>query len=346
MKRCAAALVLGLAVAGTGCGKKQTGFAEFHYTTQPKTPLASDYMNIAVRNTQTQVEGPEAGEYDQKKWATMTADLLQYHLQQAADEHNIPLKLVDREHMKLAMEEKDLASAGITDAGDDLGAAQLQGAKAVLTSKVTIKIDKQVGKKRTISGLSAFASAWSHGGGGGGSVDTEEVEEESRNITVQCQFQLKDAATNDIVVGYSSPPSQEFNRTKAGSFFGSSKTEADMTPRDQVIGAMIEKHAKDFLAKFVPTEETIKVEFRSSGSDACNAGVTALNNSEYDAALKHFRAAFAEDPEDHVAYFGAGVCAEKLGDMEAAMKYYKQARSYRPQEGMYAAAVERVERRA
>ena len=68
-------------------------------------------MKIAVMNAQM---SGDTSEFDESKWAKMTADLIQHNLEQAAEHNNIPIKLVDREHMKLTMGEKDLAAAGVT----------------------------------------------------------------------------------------------------------------------------------------------------------------------------------------------------------------------------------------
>ncbi len=331
-------MVIGAVLAGCG-PKSTTATVAFSRLIQPKTTLSEQYMQIAVMNAQM---GGDTGEYDQDKWSRMTADLIQYYLEQAAEKHNIPIKLVDREHLKMTMGEKDLASAGVSDSGDNVGSAQVKGAKAILTSKVTIKIDKQVGKKRTVDAMSVIGGGWRHGGFGGGSVDTEQVDEEARNITVQSQFQLKDSATNDVVISHNSMPSQEFTKTKASPFFGSSKTEADMTPRDQVIGGMIERQAQEFLAKFVPMEIQATVEVTPSNNEKSNAGVRCLVTDDYESALSNFKQAIAENGDDHKSLFGAGVCCEKLNRIDEARKYYKLAQSLKTDEPKYKAAVERI----
>jgi hypothetical protein len=336
MKWTSACLGLILVIVLTGCSKTQIATVEFASTIQPKEPLPEKYMHIAVRNAD--ISG-DTQEFDQKKWSTMTADLIQYDLQQAAEKHNVPLKLVDREHLKLAMEEKDLAAAGVTDSGDKVASAQIQGASAVITSKVTIKIDKQKGKGRTISSMGGWASGW----GGGGGVDSQEVDKESRNITVQCQFQLKDAATNDIIVSYTGKPTQEY--TKAGRtspFFGGSKTESEMTPRDKVIGEMIDRQLREFMVKFVPTEIDATATVKPSKHEMSIAGVRALVSDDYETALQDFKQAIAADTSDYRSMFGAGVACEKLKKYDGALKYYKQARSFEAKDPEYARAVERV----
>ena len=328
--------VLSLSVIVAGCGPKgPVATVDFSATIQPKQPLDEKYMTLAVRNAD--VTG-DTEEFDQKKWAVMAADMVQNGLQQAAEKYNVPLKLVDREHLKLAVEEKDLADAGITDSGDKVGSAKIQGAAAIITSKVTIKIDKQKGKGRTITDLGGWGTSY----GGGGRVHTEEVERETRNITVQCQFQLKDAGTNEIIVPYSGPVMQESSKSRTSPFFGRSKTEADMTPRDKVIGEIVDRQIREFLVKFIPTEIVAQAVVKPGKHEMSVAGVRAQVIDDYETALASFKQALAEDPDDHRSLFGAGVAAEKLKKYDEALKYYKQAQSLDPKEEQYSDAVRRM----
>lgn len=335
MKRVGVLATVGLLLVVTGCGKKPGTLVDFSYTVQPKQPLAEDYMNIAVYDAR--MEG-DTGEFDQKKWSEMTADLLRHHLQQAAEKHSVPLKLVDRQHMKIALGEKDLAAADITDSGDEIASAQIEGATAILTSKVTIKIEKQKGKSRTISSLGAIAGSW----GGGGHVGTSEVDKESRSITVMCQFQLKDAGTNSIIVSHTGDFEQRHDKGKPSPFFGGSKTEADMTPRDKVIGDIVRGQIKDFLVKFVPTDLKAECHVKASAHEMSAEGVYALRTRDYEAALSNFKQAAGENREDHKSLFGAGVCCEAMKNYNEALRYYRQARDIKPKEAQYRDAVDRV----
>lgn len=340
MKRLSIVAVLPM-IAVLGCGpKRPTVTVEFSYTTEPAQTISEQYMKVAVKNAN--MKG-DTGEYDQDKWSKMTADSLRYYLQEAHDKHGMPFQLVDRQHANLAIEEQDLAAAGLADDSNDIGSAGLEGVGSIMTSDITIKIDKQTGKKRTVDSGSMFAHAGRYFGGGGGSVHTTEVDEEARNITVSCQFQLKDPAGNKIIVAHSALPSQEYTRTKAGGFFGSSQTEADMTPRDQVIARMIDKHMKDFLAKFIPTETNEEVVFKPSKNEFSVEGAKAVRAENYERGLAQFKLALGENEEDDASAFGAGICCEKLQKFDEARKFYRQARSYKPKEPAYERAVKRVE---
>ncbi|MCZ6817184.1 MAG: tetratricopeptide repeat protein [Planctomycetota bacterium] len=344
MKRLAIVAMVPM-IAVMGCGpKRPTVTVDFTYTTQPSQEISEQYMKVAVMNAT--MKG-DTGEYDQDKWSKMTADSLRHYLQEARERHGIPFQLVDRQHVKLALDEQDLAAAGIADDSNDIGSAGLEGVGSILTSDITIKIDKQVGKKRTIDSASVFAHVGRYwGGGGGGGITTTEVDEEARNITVSCQFQLKDPAGNRIIVAHSALPSQEYSKTKASGFFGSSQTEADMTPRDQVIAGMIEKHMMDFLAKFIPTEISETVKCKPSVHEASIAGADAVIAENYEGGLQQFKLAIVEKGDDHASLFLAGVCCEKLERFDDARTYYKRASAYKPKDQQYRRAVQRISKAA
>ena len=171
---------------------------------------------------------------------------------------------------------------------------------------------------------------------------TSEVDKESRSITVMCQFQLKDAGTNAVIVAHTGDFEQRKDKGKPSPFFGGSKTEADMTPRDEVIGDIVRRQIRDFLVKFVPTDIKATCEVKAGGHEMSAEGVYALRAGNYETAMANFKQAAAEDRDDHKSLFGAGVCCEKLEKYDEAIKYYKQARSIKPKEGQYRDAVARV----
>lgn len=334
MRHVYAVMMSCVVVAVAGCGKKPTAIVDFSYTIQPKQPLTEE-LKIAV--VDARMEG-DKGEFDEKKWSGLAAEMIRSRLQNSTDAHKLPITLVDREHVKKSLAEKDLAAADLTDSPEELGSAKIEGANAMLTSKITIKIDKQKGKGRTVSGLGAVAGHW----GGGGHVQTDEVDKESRNITVACQFQLLDVTKHAILVGYSGEPVQNFEKGKTSPFFGGSKTESDLTPRDKVIGAVVDDQLTKFLCKFVPTEIKDSCEVKAGGNKLSEEAVKAMVVDDYEGGLAKFKAAIAENADDHKSLFGAGVCCEKLEKLPEALKYYKQARSMEPKDEQYRAAVERV----
>lgn len=333
MKYVSALTVLFAFVAGTGCGGGPTATVDFSRTVQPKQPLPEEFMQIAVYPSET----TGSKEYDQEKWKEMAANMIQYSLQQAAEKHGVPIQLVDREHLKISLAESDMKDAGITE-GEPATSA-LAGATAIITSKVNVKIDKQKGKGTSMDAMSAFGSVW----GGGGGFSTREVDEVSRSITVQCQFQLKaNDGSNAIIASHTGPWEQHSESAEAGFFFGSSKTEQDMTPRDKVIGAIIEKQLKQFMCKFVPTDIDTTVKVEPSGHDGSIAGAEALIAEDWAAALSDFKQAIAEDSRDDESLFGAGVAAEKLDRLKEALRYYKLAAGYEDDEPQYTTSVARV----
>ena len=337
MRNIALSLALCIVSVGlVGCGggsKKATATVNFTSTTSPKQPLPDRYMRIAVYNADV-VSDEGSDTFDEKKWRQMAADFVQSELERAAEQHNVPIKLVDREHMKASLGEKDMAAAGLTDSGDAMAAATMAGANAVLTSKMVVKIDKQSTTKYKSGGSFRGLPL------GGGGAETRE----SRNITVTCQFQLKDAGTNEIIYSHSGKPRRHYQGGgRSNPFWSSSKTEVDMEPRDEVIAQILEAELHVFMSKFVPVTFSDTSVVAPSGNENSKAGTRALVAEDWETALQNFKAALAEKPADHASLFGAGVACEKLGQLEEARKYYKQALSYEEEEEAYGAALNRVE---
>jgi len=188
-----------------------------------------------------------------------------------------------------------------------------------------VKVESHSGKKRTIDAMSLMGGGGRHWGHGGGSVDSTEVETVTRNMTVQTEFKLTDAKTGEVWAHWMPKTYRATEKTEASPFFGSSQTEAELTPRDQIIGTLVERGARDFVSLFLPCTVEHEVEVKSSGNESCEQGVKLLNGDMYEEAIEQFKMALVEEPEDDRAAFGAGVACEALGRHTEALDYYKRA---------------------
>ena len=133
------------------------------------------------------------------------------------------------------------------------------------------------------------------------------------------------------------------DKKKPGFFFGSGKTEADLTPRDQIIAACVEEAIIEFLSHLVPCDYEFELHIESSHNEQCANGVKMIRGEDWEGALQAFQAALAEDSQDDRAAFGAGVVCEKLGKYEEALKYFRNACVIQD-ELEYAEARDRVKR--
>ncbi|MEK7757929.1 MAG: tetratricopeptide repeat protein, partial [Planctomycetota bacterium] len=115
------------------------------------------------------------------------------------------------------------------------------------------------------------------------------------------------------------------DRTKASPIFGSSKTEAELTPQDQIIGSLVERGAREFVSMLMPCRIDVETEVESSGNKNCVEGVKLLRAESFREAISAFKSAVADDSNDHRAAYGAGVACEATGQYDAALRYYKQA---------------------
>ncbi len=152
----------------------------------------------------------------------------------------------------------------------------------------------------------------------------------ARNITVQTTFKLVDTVNNRNWITYSPVPYSRFDKTKTSILFGSSQTEAELTPRDQIIKEAVTKAARAFVSQFLPCEMRYEVFVESSMNKSCQTGVKLLRAEAYAEALSYFKLALGESADDHRAALGAAVAAEAAGDYQQALRFYRRAYGIRP----------------
>ncbi len=305
-------------VTAVGCGGSERAMVEVSYVLNPSVGLPEGMSSVAIMDAQV-------NEVTDKKWSELAANYIQHLIQESKEKYGTELEVVDRKHTGTVMKEHDMAAAGLSDAPQTMAMAKLLNVQGMIMTEINVKVETHKGKGRTISSL----GAWGHGGhgwgGGGGRVGSEEAETVSRNITVQTDFKLVDTANSKNWTTHSPKPYRASDKTKVSPFFGSSKTEATLTPRDEIIGAAVETGARQFVSKLIPCAVRYEVEVKSSSQENCVQGVKYLRGDMFTEALGQFKLALADDPEDHQAAFAAGVCCEAMSNFDKALNYYKRA---------------------
>lgn len=296
-----------------GGGSKEIAMVTVSYTAKPTMSLPRGMDTVAVLDSGT-TNATEA------KWSKMAANMISGLLGEASRKSGGKLKVADRKNLTRIMAENDLALAGLVDGANAAKAIKVLDVQGLIDSSITVKVEKHKGKGRTIT--AANIASWRWGGG----IRTEEVDNVSRNITVQCTFRLQDKS-NKIVVERVSPTLRKTDKTKTSPFFGASKTEAELTPRDKIIGELVEKEVRRFIGQFLPVEIEETIQVQASKNDSCKAGVRFLAAGEYDEAIGMFKQAIAADEEgqDKHATFGMGVACEAKGSLDEALKHYRTA---------------------
>ncbi len=142
---------------------------------------------------------------------------------------------------------------------------------------------------------------------------------------LQTSFKLVDSGDGKVWEYFSPRTYRDTDRTTASPIFGSSRTEAELTPQDQIIRKLVERGAREFVSTLMPCRIDVEAEVVSSSNENCTQGVRWLRGESFRDALALFQAALAEDSGDHRAAFGAGVASEALGNHDRALSYYNQA---------------------
>ncbi len=317
-KDCSAVLAGGLvcAVVLSGCASEHA-YVTFGYVVEPERGLPPGMRTISI-------EPATLGPNTDPKWSDLSVRILQHLVNEARNRYGADVVLTDRLDAQATFEEDDLRAAGMsTDTRSSGG--RLLAADGKIFPTINVKVEKTVGKASTISGLDLFGFGGHGWGGGSADIRTKEVSTVTRTMTVQTDFKLVDTADNRDWEHYSPKPFVGTDRTTASPLFGSSQTEAELTPRDQIIATLVERGARGFISRLLPCRIDVEVEVDSSGNKNCVKGVKLLRAEMFDEALWAFKSALADNGDDHEAAFGAGVACEASGRYEDALRYYRRA---------------------
>jgi len=281
-----------------------------------------------------------------KTWAKVSADLMERMIADAAKKYGSDLKVAKRRETRKVMAERDLQMAGLVGGGAAVQAAKLLDVQALISSQLNIRVEVKKSKKTTID-ITSLAGGGGHGWGwGSGTAAAREADAIARNITVQCKYSMVDAGSGEALFEYAPRPFRKLDSKKPGFLFGRSAGEADLDPVDHYINDLVEQGTREFVSMFVPCEVAYAYELKSGSNKESAQGVRLLRADNYEAAMQSFRAALAEDPNDHRSVFCMGVTSELTGDWESALKYYRQASAMpdldEDEVAMYVAAKNRV----
>lgn len=297
----------------TGCSSREWATVSFSYAVEAEKGLPPGMNTIAIMPAKVSAN-------TDPKWSDMSVVVLQSLINESRSLYGTNITVTERHDTQAVFDEADLAAAGISTKRGGTG-GKLLGAEGYLLSNINVKVETHRGMQRTLSGLTLSGSRYD----GYGDFRTTEVETVLRNMTVQTSFKLVDTA-NGEVWAFSRPRTfRSTDKTHASPIFGSSQTEAELTPQDQIIGALVERGAREFVSRLMPCRIDVEAEVESSGNQDCVMGVKNLRAENFDIALDFFRSAIAQNPEDHRAAFGAGVASEAMGNFDRAMRFYKQS---------------------
>ncbi len=300
----------------TGCASEEA-YVRFSYVVDPERGLPPGMKTISIEPA---VLGPATD----PSWSDLCVRILQDLVNDAHNNYGAEVVLVDRIDTQATFDEADLRAAGMS-TDTKTREANLLAVDGKIFPTINVKVEQTVGKESTISGLDLSGFRWGRGKGGSVDIETREVSTVTRTLTVQTDFKLVDTSTNRDWEHHTPRPFVMTDRTEASLFFGSSQTEAELTPRDRVIESRVMRGAKDFISKLLPCRIDVEAKVVSSGHGDCVEGVKLLRAEMYDEAIRLFRNALAASSDDHAAAFAAGIACEASGRYDEALRYYRRA---------------------
>lgn len=313
---------VGLGVVGCGAGGgREAANVNFSYVIEKEKGLPPGMKAVAIVPA-------KVGATTDPKWSDMSSTILASLINESKSKFGTPITVTERRDTKPVFEEADLAAAGMsTKTGGQPG--QLVGADGFVLSNINVKVETHTGKQRTLSGVDLSGLAGELRGdnyrGGRVKAETSEVETVTRNMTVQTEFKLVDATNGRVWEHYSPRVFRATEQTKASPIFGSSRTEAELTPQDRIVATLVERGAREFVSMLMPVRVDVEAQVQSSGNPNSSEGVRRMRAEDYAGAIEAFNAALVENPNDHRSAYAAGVAAEAMGNVDMALSFYNRA---------------------
>ncbi len=300
-----------------GCQATETAPVSFSYVVEAARGLPEGMDSILIQPAKL---GPSTD----AKWSDLSSRLIQSLVNESRTSFGTNVTISDRSDTQVTFDEADLAAAGLSTKKTRNG-GQLLAADGAILSNINVKVEKHYGSERTLSGLSLAGVRGRGWRAGGVDIETSEVETVTRTLTVQTEFKLIDTADNQVWEHSNPRTFTATNRTKVSPIFGSSQTEAALTPQDEIIASLVNRGAREFISRLMPCRIDVDTEVLSSTNQSCIEGVRMLRGEMFDEAVGMFKHAISMNSDDHRAAYGAGVACEATGQYDSALRYYKRA---------------------
>jgi hypothetical protein len=323
-----------------GADAKEKQVVTVSYVLAPAQPPPANIKTVAVINSRVDSIDGVKGNSRELKWSKIAADMIESMLNSGGEQQ---ISVVQRSATKHILAEQDLQLVGIVEGDAATRAGRVLAADGLIMSKIRINIDVQRSRKSSVDWGGFFGSAMGgpppqaravryHRTPDGRvvahesarpAVPTREIEEISRDMTVQCTFMLVDAVTGKSVVQFSPPVYQKKDKKSPDFVFGHNINEADLDPVDHFIGELVEHAARDFVSMLAPVQVSYSYEVTGRGKQG-EAAVRAMRSDDFPGAMQMWEAAFKSDPKEPDTVFGMGITSELLGDFPRALQFYRQ----------------------
>ena len=99
---------------------------------------------------------------------------------------------------------------------------------------------------------------------------------------------------------------------------------AHVPPAETVVRELVEACAETFVRMMTPPRVTVAIPLRPAVGHNGRRGLAAAGKGDWKEAAQHFRADFAEDPENRDALFNLAAVSECAGDLATALACYEQ----------------------
>ena len=128
-----------------GCQSVERAPVSFSYAVEPERGLPP---GMTVLTVMPATLGPTTDE----KWSDLCATTVQQLINESRNRLGTAVTVSDRRDTQVTFDEADLAAAGMSTKRGGSG-GELLAAQGAILSNINVKVEKHIGKQRTISGI-------------------------------------------------------------------------------------------------------------------------------------------------------------------------------------------------
>lgn len=318
------------------------------YGTSAKQALPAGLRTVTVIDfgvTSTEPQAP----LREAKWSALGADMMESMLR-ASGADGGPLVVVQRSQTRPALQQEVGGAYGLLPPDAVSKVCEILNLNGVVVGYVQVRIDdknnrQRVNWDRVLGGVGGRPNegpyepryqrdgdsdrhgAYARGSRRGSrqvNLSRDEIDEVNRALSVECTFQVLDAANGRTVAELATPPMRRSDRVSPNFNFGRYLPDSELNPIDYFIGELVERAAQDFVSSIVPTRVNITYQLVGDGKDF-RRGLQYLRENDYRRAYDAFEDAHHDEDDDAYYPFAMGVTAELMGDLPRALDLYRRA---------------------
>lgn len=300
---CLATGLLGVVLL-VGCASGGRTQVSFKYSVEPARRLPAGINKIVIMPA-------KVGPTTDKKWSKVCSKTIQSLIQESRSKFGTRISVTDKSNARPTFNERDLVSK--SSRRSRFRRVSSRPSEGVILSNINVRLEDNNGKQ-------FMRTSHRHGK----KVNNQPNSNGEKQYAVQAEFKLVDGRTNKVWERYAPRTYRLSEKVIVEPILETNKM-SNFTQREKIVARLMEKVTTEFISRIMPTQIYVEANVQSSSNSNCKKGVKLLKSKNWKEAMKSFKLALKENPNDHQAAYGAGIACEAMGKFNQAVSFYRHS---------------------